>query len=448
MHTQLSAQLRPSKRRGVLSLEYLENRCLPAPASPVYQVTFGDAVTGVNAFRGADGQRYWTVSSGADNYQVDTYERPTAQNYQVRRLQDGSQRFAASEYLENLDLVQAKAGYDGQYLYVSLDLFGLNKVTADGSQSYEGLNQQYGFRLSKDSPDGRGGLLLVADQPQFKNSPNTSWGSAGTFGYRDSNRDVGGTGLAVTKQDRSGEVAGNGYESVVIADGRLNGNATVLWTRVSPADPTVVEFAFDYRALGFVGRDLDHLPYLEFEANKGLKSPANYLWNDEYTKSEAGSPYRAATGDRSKSEFGTQGLGNIYELDTVRGGPLGQPASLSGFVYVDCDYDGVVDDGEPGLGGVMITLTGLDDLGNLITRSLMTNPNGFYSFSDLRPGTYSLRETQPPSYADGLDSVGTVGGQVRGTVVENDHLGQIRLNAGEHGINYNFGEVVDVPPDH
>jgi hypothetical protein len=96
-------------------------------------------------------------------------------------------------------------------------------------------------------------LLVVADQPQLKNSPNTTFGRVGTFIYRDGNGDVGGTGRDVTKQDRQAEVNGNGYDKVLASDGKLSSGRQVLWVRVSPTDSTVVEFALDYRTVGYTG---------------------------------------------------------------------------------------------------------------------------------------------------------------------------------------------------
>lgn len=434
--------VRPAARRRRPTVEALENRLQPAPVAPLYTTTVTDAVTDDNAFMAADGRRYWTIDPGADSYQNDVYERPTAQTYQVRLLADGSERFAAAEYFQNLDIVQARAGFDAQYLYVAIKLAGLGKLTADGQAAYEGLVYRYGFRIANQA-DGGGGLLVVADQPQLKNAPHTAFGSVGTFVYRDANGDVGGTGLNVTKQDRQAEVNGNGYERVLVSDGKLASGQRVLWVRVSPSDPTVVEFALDYKALGFTEADLTNLAYFDVEANKGLQDPANYLWNDEYTRSEAGSPYRANSGDRSKSEFGTQGLGNIYELDTLRIGPITpfRLGSVSGSVYLDADRDGVRDAGEVGIEGVTIVLQGTDDLGNAVTRTARTDAQGNYRFADLPPGTYQLLEEQPVSYEDGAETVGTVNGSSRGRILANDRIGEIRLGAGEDGVGYDFGEL-------
>lgn len=424
------------------SLDTLDDRLVPTPLTPLYTATFADAVTADNAFTTQGGQTAWTIDAGADEYQNDRYERPTAQTFTVQTAADGSQRFAATEYYQNLDIVNARAGFDAKYLYVSIKMAGLNKVTADGSQSYEGLGYQYGFRIANQT-DGGGGLLIVADQPQFKGSPNTAYGQAGTFIYRDANGDVGGTGRIISKQDRPAEVNGNGYDRVLASDGKLGSGKQVLWVRVSPTDPNVVEFALDYKAVGYTTANVANLAYFNAEANKGLKDPGNYLWNDEYTKSEAGSPYRATTGNLSQSEFGTQGLGNIYELDTLDLGSLvaAEPGSIAGIVYADRNRNGVRDAGEDGISDVQLVLSGIDDQGTAVTMTAFTDTDGTYRFADLRPGTYSIQETQPSGYSDGVDTIGSLGGQLFNDDVDgNDQFFDIVLGAGQNGVGYEFGE--------
>src|SRR5262245_28751880 len=81
-------------------------RAADAPARPVYSATFEDAVTGKNEFV-ADGKHYWTVDPGADSYQHDVYERPTARPYATVMG-----KFAADEYYAYLDIVRARVGFD------------------------------------------------------------------------------------------------------------------------------------------------------------------------------------------------------------------------------------------------------------------------------------------------------------------------------------------------
>lgn len=293
------------------------------PGSPVYTTSVSDCVTGDNEFR-FGGERYWTVDPSCDIYQIDVYERPTAQTYELRGT-----RFAASEYFAYVDIARARVGWDNRFLFVSIELVGRDNRTSGGDNIPVGMMGRYGFRFSND-PDGRFGYLLVSDQPEVKNKPNTVWGPLGTFGYQDTNGDVGGaaqsgpTGLDVTNSDNPLEESGlNGFDAAVISDGVYAGSTPVLWVRLSPSSNRTVEMALDYVALGMTRADVEGLRYFDVEALRGAPGdPQSSLWNDTYANTEAGSPN---PGPNGSSEFGTQGLGNISECDTVRIGALTTP---------------------------------------------------------------------------------------------------------------------------
>jgi hypothetical protein len=306
--------------------------------TPVYAGTVGDYVTGDNAYMNG-GFRYWDVDAGSDSYQWNFYERPTVQSYELR-----GGRYSAEEYFEYLDITEASIGFDSQFLYVAINLFGLDKSTKDGANSFVGLKERYGFSFSLNE-DGRNGILLVGDQP---GDIGTTFSRLKTFGYKDVNGDVGGrgivnggpSGLGVTRSDNNGEEGGmNGYEHQIISDGRLGGQ-NVLFQRVSPKDNTIVEFALDYGALGLTASDIISTAHWHIEAIKGgPKDPQNYHWNDKYFNTQAGSPIYGAGG---LNEFGTNGLGNIYELDTLQFAafPVPEPGTFVGL----------------GLGGVLLAL--------------------------------------------------------------------------------------------
>lgn len=286
------------------------------PASTTYSVTKSDCVTGPNAFAFA-GSQYWTVTPGCDTYQIDTYERPTTSEYQTV-----AGMFAAKEYSEFLDIASSSFGFDSQYLYVRIELLGRNLILTDFTQQDKGLVGRYGFRFSTD-PDGRFGTLIVADQPELKNAPSTVFGPLGVFGYEDTNGDVGGaassgpTGLSVTKSDNPLEEQGmNGYDLAIIQDGSLGTGQPIAWVRTDSPSGTVVELALDYIALGYTNQQIQNLAYFDVEAVKGGPSdPQNYLFNDKHTKQEAGSPN---PGQGGMSEFGTPGLQDVLEVDTLR----------------------------------------------------------------------------------------------------------------------------------
>lgn len=293
------------------------------PLTPNFDFEWFDAVTGDNSFA-EDGKTHWYVDSGADQYAIDQWERPTNQTY---NFWNGAGHYGTDgDYFANLDIVRGLSGFDQDFVYFAIDLYdnAIYKNDDPVTIDREGLKYDYRIRLSLEE-NGSSGWLLSTDDPE--NKQGTSWGQEGVTGFRDTNGDF--------------AVDGDGYDLEFIADGEitqtpypgapnLNGQDT-LWSRVSPLDDTIVEFALKYANLGLTADDLKTLPYLVFEANKGTQDPANYIWNQEYTGSEAGSPNYGGSGDLN--EFGTEGLGNVYELDTLRlTGPdahLPEPSTLS-----------------------------------------------------------------------------------------------------------------------
>ncbi|TCS36504.1 putative repeat protein (TIGR01451 family) [Paucimonas lemoignei] len=122
------------------------------------------------------------------------------------------------------------------------------------------------------------------------------------------------------------------------------------------------------------------------------------------------------------------------------------PASISGRVYVDLNGNGTYDAGEE-LGSVTLTLTGIDDLGTAVNRTVTTASNGGYSITMLRPSNgagYVITETQPASYGDYPAATGTergtIGGLPTGTAAQNV-ISAIVLPLGGSAINYNFREM-------
>ena len=121
-------------------------------------------------------------------------------------------------------------------------------------------------------------------------------------------------------------------------------------------------------------------------------------------------------------------------------------ASISGFVYVDTNNDGLrtrPDGGvHLGLTGVPIHLLSNDGSGNWTEVTgkspVLTGSDGSYSFAGLAAGTYRIQENGPAKFLDGIDSLGTVGGTTKGTA-GNDQI-DVDLAAGDNGTEYNFGE--------
>ncbi|QJW98249.1 SdrD B-like domain-containing protein [Frigoriglobus tundricola] len=105
--------------------------------------------------------------------------------------------------------------------------------------------------------------------------------------------------------------------------------------------------------------------------------------------------------------------------------------SLSGVVYFDCNKDGVFDNGDSGIAGVTITLTGPGG-----TRTATTDSSGRYEFTDLIAGTYTITEAPPAGYTQGATAPGTpTDGTANGDVISGVVVGSTAL------VGYNFGET-------
>jgi len=117
-------------------------------------------------------------------------------------------------------------------------------------------------------------------------------------------------------------------------------------------------------------------------------------------------------------------------------------AAISGNVFVDPDNNGIKEPGEPGIAGVVLTVTGTDVNGNRITQTVTTAADGSYHFSGLLAGAYTLNEGPTSGYQEGINSVGTVNGRPDGALGPGvDVISAISLGGGSVGSNYNFAEV-------
>ena len=88
---------------------------------------------------------------------------------------------------------------------------------------------------------------------------------------------------------------------------------------------------------------------------------------------------------------------------------------------------------------MLIILTGVDDRGQVVRLTTRTRADGFYSFDNLRPGVYAIREIQPRRFRQGKNRIGSQGGRTA-----KDLFWDIRLFAGMNGINNNFGERLPI----
>ncbi len=110
-------------------------------------------------------------------------------------------------------------------------------------------------------------------------------------------------------------------------------------------------------------------------------------------------------------------------------------ASISGYVFLDANGDGVRGSGEIGVPGVVLTLTGTDVSGAAVSRSTMSQRDGAYSFPDLPAGTYQVTQRQPRALFDGTTTT-----TVSGVQAANNRFSNLVLADGQHLTGNNFGE--------
>jgi hypothetical protein len=106
-------------------------------------------------------------------------------------------------------------------------------------------------------------------------------------------------------------------------------------------------------------------------------------------------------------------------------------ASLSGFVTTPTGA---------GLSGVVVALTTTNGQGQTVTVYATTDSSGFYQFTALQAGTYTLSVTPPTGYQNGTDQVGTVNGASSGSLLGSGTIGNLNLTPGSIGLNYDFQE--------
>ncbi len=93
----------------------------------------------------------------------------------------------------------------------------------------------------------------------------------------------------------------------------------------------------------------------------------------------------------------TDDAGNIATpTDNNDANYYGLTAAIGNFVWEDINGNGMQDLGEPGISGATVKL--FDNNGNQVDSSYTTLSDGFYEFTDLNPGNYSVQFILPAEY--------------------------------------------------
>jgi serine-aspartate repeat-containing protein C/D/E len=196
--------------------------------------------------------------------------------------------------------------------------------------------------------------------------------------------------------------------------------------------------------------------------------PAAYLDGDEQVGSAGGA---IVANDKILGAVLPSGVsGENYDFWEII------PAKISGYVfqdgpaiklkyndpepYIPALRDGLLTPDDIRLSGVTIQLCDAsgaplyDAHGKPIVTT--TNANGYYEFTMLRPGIYSVVQTQPAGYISGIDTAGSNGGLVVNRYVSIDPailstlavdpkgsaIVRISIMPGDAAVEYNFSEVL------
>ena len=119
------------------------------------------------------------------------------------------------------------------------------------------------------------------------------------------------------------------------------------------------------------------------------------------------------------------------------------PASIRGRVQLSTpngDCFGDVSNHAPVVG---VTIELLNEDGRILATTF-TGENGEYSFEDLLPGSYGVREQQPDGLLDGAENPGTIDGRVAGELLSNDVIASIDLLGGQTAEDVSFCEHLPV----
>jgi len=122
--------------------------------------------------------------------------------------------------------------------------------------------------------------------------------------------------------------------------------------------------------------------------------------------------------------------GEGYGVFGQRFGLVSSAGSISGYVYVDVNNNGVKDPPETGLPNVPVTVFGP------VTQTVLTDDDGLYQFSALPPGEYGILQTQPTAFMDGIDRQGE---PASGDTGEDQFVG-VQLAKRMEATVFNFGE--------
>ena len=89
---------------------------------------------------------------------------------------------------------------------------------------------------------------------------------------------------------------------------------------------------------------------------------------------------------------GTNDLSDLFKSSSAL-----NTSTLEGNAFIDFHHSGFLQHGDPGVSGLLVTLSGINSVNHqAVNLTTTTSFNGSYSFTDLLPGTYTITITPAP----------------------------------------------------
>ncbi|MBL9143555.1 MAG: carboxypeptidase regulatory-like domain-containing protein [Verrucomicrobiaceae bacterium] len=237
---------------------------------------------------------------------------------------------------------------------------------------------------------------------------------------------ISGSVLADTNNDNTGDTGISGVTVTLFTDPNGDGDPTDGAPVGSPATTAINgSYSFTNLAPG---------SYVVVETQ-----PAGYLTLSDGDSTTPGDDVANASTTDNRIPVTV----NAGETDTGNDFIENQPGTISGNVYVDLDNDNIADQG---LQGVVLTLMtdpngdGNPADGTQVGSTVTTDVNGFYTFTNLAPGSYVVVETQPSGYLTVSDGDSTSPGDDVANASTTDNRVAVAITAGETDTGNDFLE--------
>jgi hypothetical protein len=328
-------------------------------------------------YPGQPGSSVWLAESSSEAYASEG--RSVADAFYKMQLERPFTS-QAMQYQGYLDIYRAELSVTAPFVYVTIF------VEASPPAA---LNAHYGLEIDSDQ-DGRGDWLVYGLVP-----PDSQWTVAGVHVYQDTNNDVGGS---IPLEGEGALSSLDGYETVLFNQGYDTTDPDMAWIRRDPSNGERIQIAFKYSVIGSANTFLWGV-----WADEGPIEPAWFDYNDHYTTAQAGSPLSnspdyplnelASVDNTCRWSYGFNPVGDEPGICAVPAtptpSPTPTPGNIRGVVFEDSTYNGVRDGGEPGLGGMTVTL-GAGACPSSGVAATTTSANGNYAFNNLAAGTYCV----------------------------------------------------------